>query len=297
MNAPAAVRLAHSRPAPFRSTRIAVIKPLIWSFNRNLPNDFFLVSNIRVDDNDQFGSHFTWRVAPAFLVPVTDTKLKASYGTGFKAPTLYELYGVGDFNFIGNPLLKPETSTGYEYGFEQPIANDRFRFGATYFHSDITDLINGVFVPANTYVNIGKALIHGYETFAEAKVTERLRVRGDYTQTVATDATTGAELQRRPRDKLSGNGGVVGERGANAFDERDLCRDVEGFRPGGQSTRARGCAAVTPSSISRPITSWTRTSRCSGASIICSTNNMRIRPDGCTRALASSAVTRTRAHQ
>ncbi|MFZ0844310.1 MAG: TonB-dependent receptor [Pseudolabrys sp.] len=165
---------------------------------------FFLVSNIRVDDNDQFGSHFTWRVAPAFLVPVTDTKLKASYGTGFKAPTLYELYGVGDFNFIGNPLLKPETSTGYEYGFEQPIANDRFRFGATYFHSDITDLINGVFVPANTYVNIGKALIHGYETFAEAKVTERLRVRGDYTQTVATDATTGAELQRRPRDKLTG---------------------------------------------------------------------------------------------
>ena len=35
-----------------------------------------------------FGPHSTWRLAPAFIVPVTDTKLKASYGTGFKAPTL-----------------------------------------------------------------------------------------------------------------------------------------------------------------------------------------------------------------
>lgn len=166
---------------------------------------FFLVSNIRIDDNDQFGNHVTWRLAPAFLVPVTETKLKGSYGTAFKAPTLYELYGVGDFNFIGNPQLKPETSNGYDFGFEQPLFNGRVNFGATYFHNDISNLINGVFVPANTYVNIGKAETYGVETFAEAKVTERLRVRGDYTRTIAKDSTTGLDLVRRPRDKASGS--------------------------------------------------------------------------------------------
>ncbi len=165
----------------------------------------FLVSNIRIDDNDQFGNHVTWRFAPAFIVPVTETRLKASYGTGFKAPTLYELYGVGDFNYIGNPALKPETSTGYDFGFEQPIANGRFKFGATYFHNDITNLINGVFVPANTYVNIGQAETYGVEAFAEAKLTDRLRVRGDYTRTIAKDSTTGLDLVRRPRDKASGS--------------------------------------------------------------------------------------------
>lgn len=162
----------------------------------------FLVSNIRRDDNDQFGNHTTWRVAPAAIVPVTETRLKASYGIGFKAPTLFELYGVGDFGYAGNPNLTPETSTGYDFGFEQPLANGRFKFGATYFRNDITNLINNVFFPVNTYVNVGKARIHGAETFVEARVTDRLRLRVDYTQTIAKDMITGLELTRRPRDKI-----------------------------------------------------------------------------------------------
>lgn len=162
----------------------------------------FLVSNIRNDDNDQFGNHATWRIAPAFIMPVTETRLKASYGTGFKAPTLFELYGVSDFNYQGNPALSPETSTGYDFGFEQPLMNGRIKFGATYFHNDITNLINNVFSPVNTYVNVGKARIHGVETFAEAQVVEQLRLRVDYTQTIAKDQITGLELVRRPRDKI-----------------------------------------------------------------------------------------------
>jgi outer membrane receptor protein involved in Fe transport len=47
---------------------------------------FFLVANMRDDINDQFGAHATYRIAPAVIIPVTETKLKASYGTGFKAP-------------------------------------------------------------------------------------------------------------------------------------------------------------------------------------------------------------------
>ena len=54
----------------------------------NLYNRFFLASNVRHDDYDTFGSHVTYRIAPAFIVPQTGTKLKATYGTGFKAPTL-----------------------------------------------------------------------------------------------------------------------------------------------------------------------------------------------------------------
>ena len=163
----------------------------------------FLVANIRSDDNDQFGRYTTWRVAPAVIVPYTETRLKASYGTGFKAPTLFELYGVGDFGYTGNPNLVPETSTGYDFGFEQPVFNGRIKFGATYFRNDITNLISNVFFPVNTYVNIGKARTWGAETFVEAQVTERLRLRADYTQTIAKNMITGLELNRRPRDKVN----------------------------------------------------------------------------------------------
>ena len=163
----------------------------------------FVVANVRHDKHDAFGDHDTWRVAPAFIVPVTDTKLKASYGTGFHAPTLYQLYGVGSFNYVGNPLLKPETSTGYDYGFEQPVLDGRLQFGATYFHNNITNLINGVFTPVNTYVNVGQAVTYGAELFAAATISKDLRARIDYTRTTALDAVANTELLRRPRYKTS----------------------------------------------------------------------------------------------
>ena len=164
---------------------------------------FFIAANARVDDDDQFGSHSTWRVAPAFIVPVTETKLKATYGTAYKAPTLYELYGVGDFGYVGNPNLKPETSKGYDVGFEQPLFGGRVRFGATYFRNDIQDMINNVFTPVNTYVNVGKVKTNGVEAFIDVKVTDRIGMRADYTRTNASDEITQTELLRRPKHKAS----------------------------------------------------------------------------------------------
>jgi vitamin B12 transporter len=164
---------------------------------------FFFVANARHDDHDAFGGHNTWRVAPAVILPVTDTKLKGSYGTGFKAPDLYQLYGNGPFGFVGNPNLRPETSIGYDYGFEQPLFNDRVRFGATYFHNSITNLINNVFAPVFTYVNVGKAATYGAEAFVAVTVNDHLRARLDYTRTTAKDLITGMDLLRRPRHKYA----------------------------------------------------------------------------------------------
>jgi vitamin B12 transporter len=163
---------------------------------------FFLVLNARNDENDQFGSAFTWRAAGAALVPVTETKLKASYGTGFKAPSLSQLYEDFPPFFFANPNLRPERAKGYDAGFEQPLFNDRVRFGATYFQNDIEDLINcNTF--CTTVINIDRARITGVETFVAATVTDRVKLRADYTHTNAINLITGAQLQRRPRDKFS----------------------------------------------------------------------------------------------
>lgn len=166
-------------------------------------NRLFLVANLRDDLNDQFGDHATYRIAPAVIVPFTETKLKASYGTGFKAPSLSQLYqNFPDFNFFANPNLKPEESEGYDAGFEQPLFGDRVLFGSTYFHNRITNLIttNDTFT-SNT--NIGLATTEGTESFVTAKITEALAVRADYTFTRAVDGSTGLELLRRPKEKWS----------------------------------------------------------------------------------------------
>lgn len=170
---------------------------------------FFVVSNVRHDVNERFGDATTFRVAPAVLIPVTETKLKASYGSGFKAPTLNQLFVNFLPTFVANPNLRPEKSTGYDVGFEQPVFNNKVRFGATYFHNDITDLINGTGIVTTvpfvvrTNINIGKAETSGVEAFVTVNPIDRLWFRADYTYTKAIDAITNLELLRRPRHKAS----------------------------------------------------------------------------------------------
>ena len=74
----------------------------------NYQERVFLVANLRHDINDQFGPHTTYRIAPAVIVPETETKLKGSYGTGFKAPTLTQMFVSLPPTFFGNPNLQPD---------------------------------------------------------------------------------------------------------------------------------------------------------------------------------------------
>lgn len=169
-----------------------------------VPN-LFVAASGRYDDNERFGGKGTWRIAPAYLIPKSGTKLKASYGTGFKAPSLTQLFvSFPAFNFFANPNLEPEESEGFDFGFEQSLAGERVVFGATCFHNDITNLIaaNATFTSLE---NVGAATTEGVETFVSLAVTERLKVRADYTYTDAVDDTTGLELLRRPNHKASLN--------------------------------------------------------------------------------------------
>jgi vitamin B12 transporter len=80
-----------------------------------LTQQLYLVSNVRYDANEDFGDHTTFRIAPVYLVPTTDTKLLASYGTGFKAPPLEDLFVNFLPSFVANPNLKPEESKGWDW--------------------------------------------------------------------------------------------------------------------------------------------------------------------------------------
>jgi len=166
-------------------------------------HDLFAAASVRWDENERFGGKATWRIASAYIVPVIDTKLKASYGTGFKAPSLTQLFvSFPAFNFFANPNLRPEESEGYDFGFEQPLWRDGIRFGATYFHNKITNLIEPN-VTFTTLENIGRATTDGAEVFISLSLADRFKVRGDYTYTDAINDDTGLELLRRPKHRAS----------------------------------------------------------------------------------------------
>lgn len=166
---------------------------------------FFNAVSVRYDSYDTFGAKPTFRIAPALLIPETDTKLKGSVGTGFKPPTLAELFqNFPSFNFFGNPNLKPETSVGYDLGFEQMTLAKRVQFGATYFHNNIDNLIT-INETATSYENVGKAPAYGVESFAAYTPWEPLTLRADYTFLIAKDDILDQELLRRPKNKASLN--------------------------------------------------------------------------------------------
>ncbi len=163
----------------------------------------FNAVSLRFDENERFGDVTTYHVAPAFLIPETGTKLKASAGTAFKAPSLEQLFVSGP-GFAGNPNLKPEESIGYDFGFEQSAFAGRVQFGATYFHNDITNLIGSAFINgAFTSVNVAKATTFGVENFVAFKPMRDVTLRADYTYTIANDDILKEELLRRPKNKAS----------------------------------------------------------------------------------------------
>lgn len=163
----------------------------------------------RVDQLSGFGTKITWRVAPAYVIKKTGTTIKGSYGTGFKAPTLQQRFGFnagfpafGFPAFNGNPNLKPETSRGWDFGFEQKLFKDKVTFGVTYFRNDIKNLIvsDAAFT---TNINIGNSRTHGIETFLSAEILKNLNLNINYTYLRAEDRVTGAELVRRPRHSFN----------------------------------------------------------------------------------------------
>jgi vitamin B12 transporter len=166
---------------------------------------FFATVGVRLDDHDQFGSEVTYRLTAAYLLEETGTKFKATYGTGFKAPTLFQLFDPVN----GNPDLAPEKSKGFDVGIEQALWEDRLALGATYFDNDFQDLIEFVLLDpmlfTGTFRNVNEAEARGVELFASLTPFEELVLRADYTYTKTEDKTTGEDLLRRARNKFKLN--------------------------------------------------------------------------------------------
>lgn len=154
-----------------------------------------LSGGVRVDDSDRFGSHWTFG-ANGSVELAAGLRLRASYGEGFKAPTLSQLFGFG-----GNTALKPETSTAYDAGIELGDRNGGKHLALTLFRRDSTNLIDYRF--PSGYFNIGATRAQGFELEGDWSLSDSFQARAAYSYVKATDRTTGKDLARRPRNAVS----------------------------------------------------------------------------------------------
>ncbi len=144
-----------------------------------------LIAGFRLDQSSTYGTELNPRVGLSYRLPGTETKLRASYGTGIKNPTFFENFGRTRFG-RGDEDLEPERSESWEIGFDQPLPSGDYplELSATYFSSDFDDLIS--FVPQTdpdsiALFNIQEARSRGVEVALRIVTPIGIGFRGSYT--------------------------------------------------------------------------------------------------------------------
>lgn len=157
-----------------------------------------VVVGARLDDHDRFGSAETYRISPSYMFAATGTTLKGAYGTGFRAPSLFELYAP----VYGDSTLEAEKSTGWDAGIEQELLGENLTVGITYFQTSFDNLIQFDSTTSKYIQATGESTSQGVESFVRLNPSGSLEVTLAYTYTDTEDAK-GTRLTRRPLNKAS----------------------------------------------------------------------------------------------
>jgi vitamin B12 transporter len=208
-----------------------------------------VAAGARIDDHSRFGSAVTLG-ANANLALNDAWRVRASYGEGFKAPTLFQL--LSDY---GNAALDPERSRSFDLGVERGERGGPLHFSLTAFRRDSRDLIDFVSClgssaplcanrPFGTYDNVSRARAEGIEAELGARLGEHFSASAAYSYVHATDRATGNDLARRPRHALTLAGDWATPLGGLALGA-DLRLVSDSYDDAGNFTRLDGYALTT----------------------------------------------------
>ena len=157
-----------------------------------------LTAGLRHDEHSSFGGHTVWRITGSYDFADTGTRIHSSVGTGYRAPSLYELYAPTS----GNDTLQPETSLGFDIGVEQRFLGGRLVTDATFFMLDIDDFIGfDSSPPFQSIQTDGTVRTRGVELSLAYAATSWFDLKGAYTYTKSTQPD-GTRQVRVPRHDI-----------------------------------------------------------------------------------------------
>ncbi|MCH9032664.1 MAG: TonB-dependent receptor, partial [candidate division Zixibacteria bacterium] len=175
----------------------------------SLTNRWFTTIGARYDNMESNDEAFTYRVTSAYLLPEIGLTLKANYGTGFKNPSLFQLF----HRLYGNPELKAEESQSWEVGLQKDFGKTGIELGVTYFDTKFKNLIASdpiTFLP----VNIRTATSNGVELTGRVS-TSKTTARFNYTYTNMKNTSDDTPILRRPKSKFSLSAGQQASKDIN----------------------------------------------------------------------------------
>lgn len=173
----------------------------------NIQERLFMTGGVRHDSYNAFGQATTYRVTGGYLIQETGTKIRGSYATGFRAPTMNQLFFQDPSFPAPIPNLKPEKSKSMDVGIDQKFLEDKLKFNVGYFWNRYNNLIQFFSSPPIVGLqNIGQAKSQGYELGFSFQVLKELELHGQYTATLTHNLSPqagGARLPLTPVDSAS----------------------------------------------------------------------------------------------
>ncbi len=180
----------------------------------NLWDRVFATAGVRHDSYNVFGDATTYRLTGGYYHTETDTKLRASYSTGFRAPSMNELF----FPNFGNPNLGPEKSQSMDVGIDQYFLSKQLKVTGGFFWNHYRNLIITTFdptfcAPFSTFgfcpQQLGEASTKGWEAglsytySSDRQFLKGMVVQAQYTNTLTRDLEAHTRLPRWPTDQWS----------------------------------------------------------------------------------------------
>ncbi|MDQ2076728.1 TonB-dependent siderophore receptor [Marinimicrobium sp. ABcell2] len=160
---------------------------------------FYVTAGVRHDDNDDFGGTTSYRVSAAYLIPAATgtVKFKSSLGTGFRAPSLFEI----DYNRSQETDMAPlqqEDSRGLDVGVEY-FGRNGLHLEAVMFDQRVDNEIYFDLVGFTGYIQGGqRSESRGLELISTIPLSDRFSINGNYTY-VDTEASDGSPRSRQPK--------------------------------------------------------------------------------------------------
>jgi vitamin B12 transporter len=163
----------------------------VFATNTNRWSNLILTESLRHDRYDTFSDKTTGKIGVKYFL-ADDITLSSNYGTGYRAPSLAEMYGYG-----GNGNLQPETTTSFD-------ATVHYKhLSLTYYNNLVDKLIQYVYPAGNQQVE-GKSRLKGYEVHYNNSIGELLSIDISYTKLSAKDKDSNY-LIRRPQESAMGS--------------------------------------------------------------------------------------------
>ena len=163
-----------------------------YSYTNNTIKNLFLDGSFRSNHHDLFGLSTTYRVAASYIISDSGFRLHSSFGTGYRAPTLDEIYGS-----YGSITIKEETSRSRDIGIEYSSLNKNFVTDLTFFSTQIDNLIGYGPAPGYKFSNQGSAQNNGIEVFMKYIPNNNIIINSHYN--FLTTNNNGRSLSRRKK--------------------------------------------------------------------------------------------------